>query len=307
LAGGSYGYRTYSQYTPLNDDFYKVNAALGTDDGRLIWRLSVDETKSLNYNTRYDPQTGSGPDSVLVNTPNTRLQAVGSIAYNVPISDRTSLVPEYALQHYRQDIEDSTTTEWQEHEVALPLKYAYSEKSILIAGAAGTLQANQDEKGYIASVYVGAESRTTDKTTFAVRLGVSAAEYEFSGSDIGGISDARILWKLTDKVEAYVFGGNNFQPGYGGGPARMVYRAGYGGKWSPAAQWFLEGQGLHDYEQALGSGGGSNAYGGVRHFYITRLGYKFVRWAELSAEGRYVKDEIDTDQVIASLRLVASF
>ncbi|MEE9367379.1 MAG: hypothetical protein V3V05_00795 [Pontiella sp.] len=303
FAGGIYGQRFYNEYTVLDDDFYSGEVGLKSDQGLLNWGVSSEIRKDLNYNTSYDPSTGSGPDGILTDVPNRRSSTRGSISYDLELSARTSLVPEYGLWHYYQELEGAGSTEWQVHHVGLPLRYAYSDKTYISAGGAFSLQTNEDEDGYIGTAFIGAESRATDKTTYSIMLGASFVEYDLSGSDVGGVSDVRVEWKATDKVSLYVFGGNRFQPGYGGGPARMVFRAGYGANWRFAERWFVNGQGLHDYEQALGSDSGSFIYGGVRHFFDARLGYTFPKYAEISVVGRLINDEEVEDRTTLSIRL----
>lgn len=307
-ASGRYGYRTYGEYTGLNDDFYTLNAALGTTEGKLNWRLLTDYSKRLNYSTVYNPNTGSGPDSILANEPNIRFLASGKISYAAPLSEKTSLVPSYSLIHYYQEFERSgETAEWQVHRIAVPVKYSITDKTALLLGGAGSFQVNREEAGRIGTAYIGVESQATEKTTYSVNVGYSIVNYEISGEDQGFVSDARAVWRPTPKVNAYVFGGNRFQPGYGGGAARLVYRAGYGAGWTPADQWFFGAQMLHDYQQAIGETN-SDQYGAdVRHFFNARAGYKLTHWAELALTARYVIDQVDVNQTVVSARLDCRF
>ena len=301
---GLYGYRMYDQFNALDDDFYTLNAALGTSEGKLNWELSSDYTKRLSYSAVYNPDTGSGPDSILANEPNIRFLASGNISYAAPVSEKTSLVPEYSLTHYYQEFERSGgDAEWQIHRVAVPVEYALSDKTALAFGGAASLQLTSEETGRIASLYAGAESRATEKTTYSVNVGYSFVDYELSGVEQGFVSDARVVWRPTPKLNAYAFGGNRFLPGYGGGAARMVYRAGYGVGWDPAEQWNLGAQILHDYQQAIGETNADQYGEDVRHFFNARLGYRLMRWAELALTGKYVIDEIDVDQAVIAIRL----
>jgi len=299
----NYGTRAYSEYSDLDDDFYRGSLSVGTREGIFNWDLSTDYRKSLNYDPRYNPYNGSGPDSILSDQPSIRSQTKGSVSYAIPTSERVSIVPEYGLWHYYQEFIDAYTAEWQVHRVSVPVKYAYTEKTLLSVGGGMAYQTNKEEDGYISSVYFGAESRATEKTSYSAYVGVSVADYEISGSQMSGVSDAKMVWRATEKLSAYVFGGNRFEPGYNGGVARMVYRAGYGGDWKMTKQWSLGAQGLHDYEEAVGSGAGANNYGDVSHFYTVRLGYTLPRWAEISLSGKYVMDEIDQNQTVIALRV----
>jgi hypothetical protein len=303
LLFGFYGYRVYDKFSGLDDDFYRLNASVGNDDDRLRWKLGGDAVKRLNYNTVYNTDTGDQPDSILVNEPNRRYQARGEVSYAVPFSEKTIFVPEYIVTHYRQEFEVSgETAEWLIHRVNLPLKYAVSDKAYVLAGGTASLQDNKDDNGRIITAYTGLESRATDKTSYEISVGYSAADYEMSGEDHGFVSDARVVWEPTDKVRVFVSGGNRFQPGYGGRSARMVYRAGYGVAWEPVDRWFFDVQGLHDYEEAIGSSAAGD-YGDVRHFFTGRVGYALVRWAELGFAARYVIDEIDVNQTVLSCQL----
>ena len=307
-ASGRYGYRTYGEFSELDNDFYTLNAALGTSEGKFNWKFLTDYSKKLDYSTAYNANTGTGPDSILANEPNTRFLVTGSVSYEVPLSEKSSLVPEYSLTHYNQEFESSGgTAEWQIHRVAVPVKYAITDKTALLLGGAGSAQVNKEEAGRIATVYVGVESRATEKTTYGLNVGYSLVDYEISGEDQGLVSDARVVWRPTSKLNAYVFGGNRFQPGYGGGEARLVYRAGYGAGWTPADSWDFGAQVLHDYQQAIGQTNPDQYGGDVRHFLNARAGYKLTRWAELALTARYVIDQIEVNQTVVSARLDCRF
>ncbi len=112
-----------------------------------------------------------------------------------------------------------------------------------------------------------------------------------------------MAWQASEKVSAYVFAGNDYQPGYGGGGARMVYRAGYGADWKFAARWALGGSVLHDYQDSLDSGNTSPLTGEVRHFFNAHCGYSITKKLLLSFAGNYINDEYEVDQAVVTLSL----
>jgi len=304
-ADARYGYRFYSENTDQNDDFYNTGVAVSTDGTPFRWGLSADVDKSLSYDTFYDPSSGEGPGSILTDQPNRRSVAQGNIAYEKQLTEKTSIMPGYDAMHYFQEFQDSSTAEWQIHNADIELRHEYSTKTSFTVGGGYSLQVNDDEEGYIGTVEVGVEGSMGDKTSWRGSVGVAAADYEVSGSDQSGIFDLRVVWQATEKVSAYIFGGNDYQPGYGGygsGAARQVYRAGYGADWRFSRRWALGGTVLHDYEQELGSGDGS-IYGGVRHFFSAQCRYNITGKLVLFLEGSYAKDEMPTDQAIISARL----
>lgn len=300
-ARAQYGYRFYSENTDLNGDFYNAIVAVGTDQNPFKWGLSADVTKSLNYNTGYDPSTGEGPDSILTDAPNRLFVAQGNVAYEKQLAEKISIMPGYYIQHYFQEFQDTGTAEWQIHRGSVLLRHGYSSKTTFTLGGAYSLQVNDDEDGYVGTVEVGAESSMSDKTSWRASVGVAAADYELSGSGQSGILNLRVLWQASEKVSAYIFGGNNYQPGYGGGAARMVYRAGYGVDWQLATRWALSGSVLHDYQDTLGSSPPSPGVGEVRHFLTANCGYDITKKLLLSLSGSYVNDEVEVDQTILSL------
>jgi len=302
-ANARYGYRFYSDSVDLNDDFYDGGAAIGTDQNPFKWGLSADVTKSLNYNTTYDPSTGNGPDSILTDQPNRRSIVQGNMAYEKQISEKGSLTPGYNVQHYFQEFEGPGTAEWQIHNASLLYRHEHSEKTKFTAEGSYGLQVNDDEDGRIGTVEVGAESSMSDKVSWRASAGFSVADYELSGSGYGGILNLHVVWQATEKVSAYVFGGNDFQPGYGGGAARMVYRAGYGADWQFATRWSVSGTALHDYQESLNDNNPSLGTGEVRHFFVAQCGYTITRKLLLSFSGSYINDEFEADQTVLSLNL----
>ena len=109
------------------------------------------------------------------------------------------------------------------------------------------------------------------------------------------------MWKATEKVSAYVFGGNDYQPGYDGSDARLVYRAGYGVTWQATTRLAVGGQVLHDYEKSVKTD--DDISDGVRNFITAQCAYDITKKLLLSLNGRYVDDEFDKSQTVFGLKL----
>lgn len=303
FASAAYGYRFYSDFDELNDDFYNVGASVGSDQKALQWSLSADWAKTLNYDTIYDPATGTGPDSILTDQPSRRVDSRGNISYAMALSDKTALVPGYSIQYYQQEFDGGGSAEWQSHSASVMMRHAYTPKTTFLIGGYYDLQVNGDEDGYIAAVGVGIEREISEKTSWKALVGYGHADYDLSGSSEGGLADLSAQWQATDKISTYVFYGNTYEPGYGGGPARMLYRAGYGAGWQFATKWNLGGQVLHSYEDALGSDNNDTVYGGVRHFFSAQCGYAMTTKLNLALTGSFVNDERPVDHTVVSIRL----
>ena len=113
---------------------------------------------------------------------------------------------------------------WKIHTVSLVMTYVYSDKTIFSLGGSHRLQDNGEEKGRIETGFVGVERTVSEKTSWELQVGLSSADYDDSGSEVKGVSQARIWWKATDKLEIYAFGRNAYQPGYRGGAAHPLTR-----------------------------------------------------------------------------------
>ncbi len=305
---GRYGYRTHAQYSNLNDDFYTAAASLGTDEGPLLWKLSTDYTKSLDYNTLYNPSAGQTPGSILSQASKHSLTKA-DVSYDSKRFSKTAIIPRYTFEHYFNEyLATSSIDEWQIHDASLRLRHKYSNRTRFAAGGAYALQVNRAEDGNIATVGVGAEYRMTAKTSWSLQLGYALADYELSGTDQSVVSNLRGNWQITPKVSTYVFGGNNFQPGYSGGAARMVYRLGYGAKWQAAKKFSLGGQILHDYQEEIGNNTSTSpSYGAVRNFIALKADYRPIDALSLIAAIRYNNDNYDPTQTILNLGAVYRF
>ena len=307
-ARGLYGYRYYNEYDRvLSDGFYDVGAAIGSDKNPLKLGFSSYLTKTLDYDATVNPATGYEPGSILTDGTSTRFSSRANVGYERDLTEKISIEPTYDMWYYFQDFESGDDAEWQVHRAGLQLGYAQTPKTIFTLSGYYTLQVNDKEDGYTGSIMLGARGRATEKTRWEARIGASAADYEDSGSDQSFVSYVRGTWQATEKVSAYIQGGNDFRPGYGGGSARMVYRLGYGVNWRLIERWRLHVQLLHDYQEALGGGTPSRGVGEPRHFATGQLFYDLTRSFSLSLNGRYVNDEWPTDKVVVSISAVYAF
>ena len=298
-----YGYRFYSDFTDLNDDFYNVGASIGSGQSALQWSLSSGLTKTLEYETDYDPATGEGPDSILTDQPSRSVISRGQVDYALELSEKTALVPSSSIEHYYQEFDEGGSAEWQTYQSSVIFNYAHTSKTKFLIGGSYALQNNDDEDGSIVTVGVGAESEVGEKGSWRALVGVGHADYDFSGSSKGGIADLSARWQATNKLLTYAFYGNRYQPGYNGGPARMVYRAGYGVRWRLNTKWNYAAEVLHSYEDAIDGDNDDTVYGDVRHFFTAQCGYTMTSKINLSLVGSHINDEEPVNKTTVSIRL----
>lgn len=305
----SYGCRNYDEYTALNDDFYAVGASISSTKDPLKLGVSSYMSKSLDYDTAVDMSSGKEPGEILTAGSSSRISSKADVGYEQQLKGDLSILPSYGFWHYFQDFEDRSDAEWQTHSASLLLGYGYTGKTILTLSTDYSLQVNSSDNddGTVATVAIGAKSRATDKISWSAEIGLAAADYEQSGSDQGVVVKLRGMWAATEKISTYVFGGNDFQPGYGGGSARMVYRLGYGAEWRVVSRWSFGAQVLHDYEDGVGESSSDPGVGEMRHFLTAQTSYDLTKHVALSLAGNYVKDEYATDQTIVSLRIGYSY
>lgn len=307
-AGAEYGYRYYSEFSEINDDFYTLDALLLLTDSALKLGVSGEFKKSLNYGTEFEPDTGRGPDSVLTDLPNTRFLAEGNLGYDYPVSDKFSIMPEYKAEYYNQRLSGGGNTEiadWVIQKALAEARYRYSVKTMFSAGLEYSLQENKVEKGRIATAYAGAQSDMSDKTSFNLRLGLSSADYEDSGAGTGAVSDFKVLWRAAESLSIYGFGGNEYQPGYGGGDARMLYRLGYGFAWQLLSRWKLSGRGLHSYEDGVDGDTVDSVFStdDLMHFYNASLGCRITNRLFGELNFSYTIDGVEPDRIVTALGL----
>lgn len=302
-ADALYGYRFYNEYALNNDDFYRLGAAIETAQNPFQWGVSVNWKKSLGYNAGDSSNPELPPGSILTDDVNRRLTVQGNVAYDKALTDKTSLKPSYRGVHYYQEFQTSETAEWQIHTADIQLRRRQNERVTYTLGSSYSLQINHDEEGYVGMLVVGAEGRATEKTTWLAEVGYANADYELSGTDHGAVSNLRGTWNATEKVSAYIFAGNDFQPGYDG-PARWVYRLGYGANWQVLERLGLRASMLHDYQDVIGDNVIADPrLGIVRYFFNAGAGYQLTKQSTLNLGYRYAKDEKTPNQQVISLFL----
>lgn len=300
------GYRFYEKYTGLDNDFYDAGAAISSSQNPLKLGLSAYLRKSLDYDTFVDGGNGGDLAAILTRNPSSRFSTQANVGYEKQLTDKMALTPGYDFWYYFQDFEARSDAEWVVHRGSLELGYGYTQKTMFTLSGYYSLQANEEEDGNIGTVAIGARSRATDKTQWIAEIGVAAADYEISGSGQSVVSRVRATWQATEKISTYVSGGNNFQPGFGGRGAQLVYRLGYGASWNLVSRWHLTAQVLHDYTEELVDQGSANS-DDVKHFFSAITTYDLTRSVALSLSGRYIKDELDADQTIISLGIGYSY
>ncbi len=305
----SYGYRAYDEFSEINDDFYGLGGKIASEQSSIKLVLSGLYKKTLDYDVQVDDQSGENLGAILTPETSTRSQVRFHAGYEKQITEKSALMPAYDGSYYRQDFESQPDAEWQEHGASLQWGYGFATKTVLTLAGGYAVQLSDEEDGSITSVAIGARSRATDKVDWTASLGVASVDYELSGTDEGVVGDIQVRWRATDKISAYLFGGNNYQPGYGGSEARRVYRAGYGMNWAALERMSMNLQILHDYQEGIqsGSGGTPGALGNVRHFFTGKVEYGLTKNVALSLVGQYISDEVQQDRKIVSLRAVLSY
>ncbi|MDZ8117758.1 hypothetical protein [Pontiella agarivorans] len=299
----NYGYRYYDDYVENNDDFYNAGGEIGSDAYALRWRLATDVAKMLGYTWNLENEAVNNSGSIISDEVNTQWTLNGNLDYTAQISEKTAFVPSYSVQHYYQEFEGSDTAEWQTHQVSLISTYGVSQNTIINIGGYYSMQVNDDEDGSIAVLGGGFDTRITDKTSASLRGGVGYADYDLSGSDTSGLIDLQMNWQATPKLALYVSGGNTYEPGYGGGEARMLYRVGYGASWLPTSRFSIGGSVLHNYEDGI-NGDDDSIYGSVQHFFTLQCGYDLTRRLNLALIVNYANDQEPVSRSTVSLRLL---
>ncbi|VGO21684.1 DUF481 domain-containing protein [Pontiella sulfatireligans] len=300
---GNYGYRKYDKYTSSDGDFYDASASFGSRQNPLKYGISGTAQKTLDYDTDGYVEERQDLESILTSEESTSYSATADISYERRLTPKTTLVPAYAFSYYYQDFETESDAESHTHQAGLLLGYDYSERTVLTLAGYGSFQSNDEEDGQVGTIAVGARSSVTDKTSWSAEMGYSAADYEDSGSDQSVFSSVNVNWQATEKVSVYVRGGADYEPGYGGGSARKVYRLGYGASWNPLLKWSFSVQALHDYEEEIDDEAEENPSNEEwRHFFSAQAQYSLTKRMAMALIGSYNKDEEDDDQMIVSLR-----
>ncbi len=299
---GHYGYRAYDENSEASDDFYGFSGALSSEASPLKLSASVNHAKTVDYETKVKDGGGSNLPDILTARTSTRTRANAGVGYERLLSEKTSLLPRYDAMYYEQTIAGLPDLKWYEHSASLRVRYAFSSRTLLSLLGRYDLQFGNDEDGTVTTVSVGAESRYSDKLSWSGAIGVSAADYEETGTDQGMQGSLNVHWQPTEKTSAYVFGESAYQPGTGSLGARQVYRAGYGGGWAIWERVRLSAQILHDRQETIKSGQVE-----TRHFANGKIEYDVGRRVTVNLSGSYIAEEEDADRRVVSCGAVFAY
>ncbi len=299
---GHYGYRAYDKLSDANDDFYGVAAAIGTELSLLKFKGSAEHKKTVDYDTQLGDRGAAGLGSYLTASTSTRTTAGGDVSYDRKISDKTALMPGYGALYYKQTVDGLPDLEWYEHTASLQLGYAVSSSTLLTLLGSYNMQFADDEDGTVAAVSIGTENRYSEKVRWSALVGVSAADYEKSGTDQGMEGSLNVQWQATDKVATYVFAESAYEPGTLSLGARKVYRAGYGGKWALQERFRLGLQILHDRQEWIRTNQAE-----ARHFATATAEYDIGNNLTVALADRYLAEESEADQNVVSISATAWF
>ena len=303
----AYGYRWYDEYSVLSDDLYHLGCIIASREDALKLGLYTDLKKTLDYDVTTDNGTGSDLGAILTPDASTRASVKADIGYESPLTSKSAIMPRYEGWYYYQEFEQQSDAEWQEHQASLQFGYGVAAKTVLMLTGSYNVQINDEEDGSVATIAIDAKSRATDKINWYASAGIAAANYEISGSDQSPVGSVRARWQATEKVSAYVFGRSNFQPGYGGGGASRVYRAGYGVYWTLVDKLRTDFQVLHDYNEDIEGDSAGSSSDELRHFFSGKITYDLTQHIALALTGRYVNDDEYEDRTVVSCRAVFSY
>jgi hypothetical protein len=302
----SYGYRSYDKYNELNDDFYGAGAGFASREGRLKSGLSAYVKKTLDYDVNYDEDRELG--AILTPSTSRRGSATFDLGYERQLTEKSAVMPMYQGWYYFQDFEGRQDEEWQEHSAILRYGYGMSSRMVVTLSGSYEIQLEEEENGSITEVSVGAKSRATDKLDWSATVGVSAADYELSGTDEGFVGSLKLNWQATDKVSTYAFGRSGYQPGgQSSGGAKKVFRAGYGANWAIVEKIKLDLQILHDYEDSIQGEVGTANLSDLNNFVTARVVYDISRNIAFVLSGRFIDDEREEDQTVISGKIVLTY
>ncbi len=306
-----YGHRAYDEFSDLDGDFYEIGGNMASRNSVIKAGIDAYHKKTLDYDVRVKNGSGGNLGSVLTSETSERSSVRVDAGYEKQLTGRTAVMPAYEGWYYNQNFGEngSETAEWQEHSAAIRLGYGYSERTVLGLVGSYSIQLADEEDGSISRVAIEARSRATDKVDWNASLGYAVAEYDLSGTSGNAVASLRAQWQAREKVSAYVFGANSFQPGYRGSGARQIYRAGYGADWRPLERLRFSAQVLHDYQESIQDdvGGSSADLGVIRHFVTGQLAYYLTRNLNLAITGQYIDDELEQARSIVSCRAMLSF
>jgi hypothetical protein len=252
--GASYGYRAYESNSDINDDFYDFSGEIASQKSPLKLSLWGQYKKTVDYDTTVNDGDGSDLGAILTRSTSERSSVRFATAYEKSVAGNSSLLPSYEAWYYNQTFEGAPDAEWQDH--AVRLQYGYNLESLVVLTLSGSYSAQFSdlEDGTVVNISIGAQSRNREKVSWSARIGVSAVDYDISGTDEGVEADLSLRWQASEKISAYLFAETSYQLGYaayGGGSARQVYRAGYGGAWAMLERLRLNVQFLHDRQQSI--------------------------------------------------------
>jgi hypothetical protein len=302
--------RFYQRYQQLFeqelDQRYSLQTSIQTAVSRFQLGSSASVSRSLSSQTYYDPEAGQEPSEYLRDDPVTTLTASGNVSYRLPLSGKTSLIPQYSASYTKEDFSGISESRLMQMGVAR-VNYKYSERTGINGDFAVQRQKSQEEVGNTARASLGASWRYSSKTSFSGALGWMAAFYNKSGSAQSLYFNLRGLWQATDKTSLYCFGGSRFRPGTQGQGADKVWRLGYGGNWNPRDTWRVSLQMLHQFSKQIEDEGGA---GLMRSDYLTAVVQKKIN-KYLAAQGSVSYQLSGTENRVSSaffqLALRASF
>lgn len=301
LSGNAgYARRYYSTYNEFDDDRYHLGIGANSVQDSLKWSMQTTLRKTLDYDTTARIQDGKTPGTILSDETKHTYSLNAAVSYEGRLSDVTDLTPGYRGRFFYEKPEQSDDRKWQTHSADLQLGYRYSDITKATLTGTASYQINEEEEGLVSQVMVGLQSKPTENTQWEAGVGGASANYGQSGSDQAFIFNAKGLWQLSEGISVYLFGGNYYQPGYGGGGASRVYRLGYGADWRFRNRWRAAVQMLHSYNESLGGSGTAND-GNARHFASLGVDYEFENRLAIGVKGKYVRDYFEEDEIIISI------
>ncbi|MBN2161952.1 MAG: hypothetical protein JXR25_03805 [Pontiellaceae bacterium] len=287
---GRYGHRVHESNSDANADFYSFGVAGSSQENLLKYRVSGFHAKTIDYDVRVNNGNPENLPVILTSTVSDRTGAIFDATYDRNLSDKTHLVPRYGLSYYRQSISDQSDLQWVEHSIGLSLDYLLSEQTTIWFGGGSELQLSDEEGGVVSGASLGLR-RAQDKLSVSVQLGISAADYEDSGSDVGLQGNLLMSLPVTEKILVYAFAQSSHQPGSSQLGARQSSRLGYGGDWLFTDRISCSFQFLHDRQQYLQDGDVA-----LLHFASAQVRYGFYRHASAVLAVNYFTEEIGADR-----------
>ena len=297
-----YGYRTYDKYSDANDDFYGFGGMVASRQTPLKLGLEAYQRKTIDYDAQVQDGSADGLGEIWTSEDSTRTSVEFDAAYEIQLTDKSALLSGYDGRYYKQDFDSSPEVEWNEHVASLRLGYSLTPRTLLTLLGSYSLQFSDEEDGNIATVLVGAESIRSEKLTWEALVGISAADYDESGTDEGFAGLLNVRWRATDKIFTYVFGESRYQPGNVRSGALQSYRAGYGCEWAMIERVRLNAQVLHDRQKAIDSDRDETT-----HFVSGDIEYDVADRITLAVGGRYVFEEGEEDEKVVRFSAIFAY